>query len=570
VSTPANRRARAARNLLIDALRLGKAPPMRDLPVTAEPAIVPFGGSVTLVIAGAERDVAYRVRADGATSLSRQQVRGVGTGGPLALVVPKVHEKVTFTVEARKGNGLDTVLLATPTVEVGLDRTIPVAVAGASDRILIDHGDTVRVLLARSQEAVTYQLVTRPVGDLAAQDDPAARATDVALSPAFAGTGEAIDLPSAALFEDATLWVRVVRTFGKGQVAVALIETAVAVAVRPDRGPPFVLTPPVVDHGGTPTATIGRAQPGVAYRPVIGLIADAQFDRDGGTDAATVTVDADGTPIRVRAAGGGPAASDRLIPAGETRSGDGGDLALTLAPLRGDAMVRIKATKRHDDALVSEVLLAAASVALVRPDPAPGLMLEARIDDGRLVGLRVLAGQPGVFYMLSAAGVGLGELYLHQADPEVANRNKGIDRIAIGIDLVVAAEASAGATPPVPRLDLAPRSLPVRLNLAARRATTGLRQPLATKATIAAPPPIAMTMTPGGADVTLAKAAVGADHLLLIDGIARGVPVPGADAPLTLSTGPLSPGAAVELLIREAEDRGVAVQRRIAVRPSPG
>jgi hypothetical protein len=181
-----------------------------------------------------------------------------------------------------------------------------------------------------------------------------------------------------------------------------------------------------------------------------------------------------------------------------------------------------------------------------------------------------------VFYAVSASGRVLGELYVHQLDAADQKRNKGVGLLAVGIDLVVATDPTSAAPPPVPRLDVAGRALPVTLDLAARRAMTGLIQPLAAKAVIAAPPAITTEFPVGAAEpagrtarVTIAGAAAASRHVLLVDGVPVGDPVAGDDGPLVLTAGPLRAGATLEVLIVDPPKADISVERRVAV-PPPG
>jgi len=589
VSTAADRRMRGARNVVIDLLGLGAPAPIVDLPVSAiagqsaaggigaDPdgeVIVPFGGAATLVVGEAEPGVVYRVRATGgATSLSSRRAEGEGTGDRLDLLVPRVDESVTFSVEATTPRGRRATLAARPEVRVGLDRSIAFAVAGteAADAApaVVDHGTRVTMVLARSQEAVSYALVLARPGEV--PDEPSATQAPPA---GLAGTGGPIELTSEPLAEDVVVRVRADRSYGKGRRQAVLLDHAVPVHVRADRALAVTLAPPVSDGRGTPAVTVARAQAGVRYDLVVGAVPDDGFRLGPVTDATTATVDADGTPVRVAVPV--PGRLWRSVPghapAGVSGMGTGRDLVLALPPLVADATVVVRAVRQHGDGetgFASAVPLATPLLALVRPVADPPLTVEARIAGGRLVALALDGGQPGVFYALSTGKDALGEFYFHQLDPADPTRNKGLGRIGIGIDLAVAADLAPAAPPPRPRTTLSrPLSgtLPLTLAVAARRATTGLRAPVAAAVPIAPPPAVAVTRhADTGVGVKVDPAAPDARHVLLVDGVRRGEPVAGGSGPLALATGPLAPDAVVELLILDPPVAGIAVARRVAL-----
>lgn len=580
MSTSADRRMRGARNRLVDLLGIGDALPLRDLPVTAAPPIVPYGGGATITVEDAEPGVEYRLRGQaGAPLPSGLTVNATGEGDTLELAMPKIYEPITFTVEAARTSGRTALLLGTAPVAIGLDSSIPAVVAGFDGvPALIDFAAAITVELPHSQEAVAYRLVNRPPKDRAADTDLAALDTDILLSEGgdVRGTGGPITLRSKPLTDDSVVRVRLVKTFpGRRETQVSLLTVPLPVYVRADRNRQVAVAPPVVDYTGTPTLTVGGAQAGVQYALHLAPIPDASFDRAEPPNPASLSVATDGGPVRVS-----PPRLPLLFEplpgftaAGTPKKGAGTDLALPMPALTGDSFAVVAATKQHgtrDASFESSVILASASVALVRPSPSPNLRIEASIAGDKLVQLRALAGEAGVFYAISAANKLLGELYLHQRAAADPSRNKGVDLLTVGVDFVVAADPTSAAPPPVPRLDLDARKLPVELAVTARRAMTGLTKPLAAaKVVIAAPPTITAEFADQKAKVTIADAPATVRHQLLVDGVAAGDPVPGTGKPLVLTTGALRTGAVVELLLLDAADAGTSVERRVAV-PPPG
>lgn len=573
MSTAAGRRVRGARNAVVDLLGLGESLPLRDLPVSAAPPIAPFGGSAAVEVQDSEPGVQYRLRAQAGGPLPGDPViAATGDGGSVGLTLARIEDSMTFTVLARRPSGRSALLLGSGQVRIGLDASLPVSVPGDTP-VVVDHGARVTLLLARSQEGVSYRLVGRPDGDQARPDDLLARATDIDLSEGgeVRGTGGAIALPSKPLSGDTTVRVRVVKTFGgPRETQTTLLTQAVPVAVRAARDRAMRVSPAIIGHGGAPAIEIEKAEPGVRYQLFTSPVADTQFDRAEPPDASAVAAAGDDGPIRVRRP---ELQAIWQVPPGFEPAGDetegAGRLSLRLPPLTRDTLVAVRATKRHtiDEAtFATQVALDAVVLVPVRPDPEPGLRLEAMVAGNKLVRLRVPGGQPGVFYRFMAGDVLLGEAYLHQLQPDDAKLNKGIDGFAVEVDLVVAADDREA--PPVPRLDLEPRGLPLSVAITARRATTRLVQKLADATIAAAPAPNAepQTVAPGAAATVSLPAADAANrYALLVDDRAVAIPVAGTGARLALETGPLAAGARVELLVIGPANKGIAVEQRIAV-----
>lgn len=578
MTTSASRQARSARNAIAEALGLGETYPLADLPVSAEPPVVAFGLVAQIGIQDSERTVVYRLLNQDAQPLPNgAKPEAQGSGSTIAIETPAIAEDITFTVHAVRPNGREAMLSGTGEIRVGLDDSLSAAVvpAGAVP-IVIDHGATVDVEVANSQEGVTYRLVARPAGDTAPPDDAAAMTADISLSPAAGtpGTGAAIRLTSIPLLDDTVVCVRAVKTFGGNKpTQTTLLKMKIPVFVRPDSTLAVAAKPVIVDYGGKAAIRIGAAAQGVSYTVHGKAVADREFSRLDPPDPATLAIPTPDDLVHVvtpvsSIAWEEPPGFQKL---GDPAVGAGAALSLPLPELHADTMVVVEARKSHGagpESFTSAERLDQLAAVLVRPNPKPPLRLAAVVTDGKMTQLTAVGGQPGIFYSVSAAAP-LGQLYLHQPDPDDPMLNKGVGALAVNVDFVVAAGTPPAATsigpPPLPRLDIDPVALPVEIKIQARRAMTGLTADLG-KAVVA-PLPKAEVQPPAvaagqSAKVVIAEPVAGELYAVALDGRLVADPVKGAAAPLSLDTGPLTPGMRVELGATAGEgDAPIQVER---------
>ncbi len=581
MSTPASRQFRSARNMLAEALGLGEAYPLRDLPVIADPPIVPFGGTAAVTIADSERKVTYRLLDQAGQPLpGGGGPQGTGSGDTLSIASPEVGEDVSYMIGAARPNGRTAKLFEVAAIKVGLDASLPAGVVSVSGSpAVVDHGALITVAVEHSQEAVTYSLIARPVPDTAAPDDVAAIASDIKLSAAagVGGTGGTIAITSVALNDDVILRVRAVKTFGGRNPRppqTVLLTMPLPVYVRPDAGLAVAVNPAIVDHGGGASVVVTKAVAGVSYRLHARAIPDADFSRREPPDPATLAVPTPDGDVRIVL----PAPTDAweepagFAPLGDAVAGAGAALTLPAGTFARDTLLIVEARKPHgsgNGGLTSAERLTAVAAVLARPAAKPGLRLEAIIIDDKLVALHGLAGEAGVFYAIKAPAA-LGELYFHQIDPADATRNKGIGALAIAIDMVPAAGAAgvdtSQAPPPTPRLSVASLPLPATLKLAARRAMTRLTADLGAIDISPMPAvqvPAAPIVAGSSAKVVIAQPVAGERYRLLVAGQPVAEPVIGGAAAISLDTGALAAGAIVELWAASGDaGAAITVERR--------
>jgi hypothetical protein len=565
MTSSASRQMRSARNALVEALKIGEPYPLIDLPVRADPPVAAFGTTAQILIEDSEPTVAYRLRDQSGQPLpGGANPKTNGTGGEIQVPTPAIAEDVTFTVHAVRASGREAMLSGSGQIRVGLDASLPVAVVpGGAVPIVIDHGATVDVEVAHSQEGVRYRLVSRPSPDAAAPDDAAAMTADIPLSAAagVGGTGGAIRLTSVPLVDDTVIHVRASKLFGGSNPRppqAALLKTSLAIFVRPDAGLEVTAKPAVVDHEGESAVQIVRSAPGVSYRLHAKPIRDSEFSRAATPDPAALAIsppagDVFVLPPPITPAWETPAGFE---PLGAPAAGTGGELSLPVPPRKADTIIVVEARKTHGSgagAFTSAERLRQPAAVLARPDPSPPLRLAARVANGKLTELRVIGGQPGVFYSLGAASP-LGEMYVHQTSPDDPALNKGIGALVTMLDFVVAAGVPVGPTsaapPPIASLEVKPKALPAEISIKARRAMTGLTADLG-KADIAVLPEAEVqpaTVAAGASvKVTIAQPVAGERYAVVVDGRRVADPVAATAAALSLTTGPLVPGNRVEL-----------------------
>ncbi len=588
-------RLRAARDRLIDLLfrplGLGETYPLQDVDLRGEHLMVTYGSPAAIPIDPGQLDVDYRPALDGSGIGDWMS----GTGGKTTLVTPPVTDDVTFEIHARKrASGRQAVLRETAEVEVGLDAGLPARILDAqllepwldpapddAPRI-VDHGAAVTVAVDHSQDGVDYQLVLAP------ESGPV-----VPLSAEVTGPGERATIQLTTdrpMTEDVVLQVRARKRVGAGELEEALLNVRLQLAVRADPGLAAVLEAPVVDHGAAAAVLIADSQTSVRYR----LYTRVLRDRDViyGPDPAGVEL------LRVPVAGVGdvrvpapPHAHPWRPPEGFTAAGpgavgSGGPLPLPLPGLNGDRLVVVQAAKSHGattGTVSSEVRLAAAALVLVRPDPAPPLVLEVDVDAGGLTGpVRAWGGQPGVFYYFRGDGEEVPPAYFHQRDDRDPRFDKGVGQLRIGVDFVPArdpdardlalfdgAGAGAAARTPPPEVDLGARPFGTVLRARAVRARTRLDTELSHGAEVPAPPVIELEraeIAAGESARILVRASLPEErYRLFVDGRPLAPAQPGDGGDLAFDSEPLAVDTTFHLHVDRPADPGPAVVRRITL-----
>jgi hypothetical protein len=224
-----------------------------------------------------------------------------------------------------------------------------------------------------------------------------------------------------------------------------------------------------------------------------------------------------------------------------------------------------------------------AGVVLVRPDPAPALVLRVDMAGAQTGGrLQVRGGAPGVYYRFQPLPAGEAlplPAYFHQKDPGDATQNKGLNQLAIGIDFNIATYAPqtpgpagddrARLAPSPPELDMTPLAGGSQLAVVATKAQTALSTALAAQALIAAMPAVAAAaavVDRGATATVLVPASDPKDrYQLTVLGRAVQTAVAGNGSELAFTTDALLTDTRFELVATRVADAGIPVERAVPV-----
>jgi hypothetical protein len=512
-------RFRAARDRLIDLLGLGRTFPLRDLPAPDQGLTVPYKGVARVPVECTQKDVIYRLY-----DKNRQPVGAevAGTGDTIILKTPAITDDITYFIRARKigaGSGpedppaLETDLIETANVKVGLDAELEAVInpLPGSDPRIAAYGAVFEVELRGSQEGVDYRLVHFPNGgptDTASLEEAA---KDIILSEAdreVRGTHATITLRSKPAVEDTVVRIRATKRFDPSDnrpTQTTILTVALRLSVRADPARTATASS-IVDYKADTGIRIAASQASVTYQLWTRRISDIEYRHGAapgaGSGGKVVAIPVTGAPdalVLVPGVPAGDAALDGFAAASGEISGTGGELRLPLTPPEEDLFVAVQARKRHtvQDGTppVSTVWLTALSPMLVRPDPRRQLRLQADIVNGMTTGtLRVLGGQPGVFYTpkLASTGAVIGPpAYFHKLDAADPRFNKGIGQLKLSVDFVVAANPATPGTKPLsetppesPSLPINPLAEGTAISFRAVKAQTGVAADMAKTVTV--------------------------------------------------------------------------------------
>jgi hypothetical protein len=466
---------RDARDRLIDLLGIGQTYPLRDLTVRDEQLTVAFNTSAKVPIEPSQRDVTYQLHDKDNQPVARAEVQG--NGEQTILETPNIQEDITYTIYARKLlTGKYTYLRETATVKVGLDVSLQAWIRNAplldptidnppptAPRI-VPYGARVEVELQNSQEGVDYRLVSRASADPGTPPQETELSVDV-----VRGDLGNIVLSSNALFEDTDIRIRATKVFDPAEdrpTDTQLLAIVLPLKVRANPALPVSVEPVIGDFNQQATITISNTQRSTHYQLYLRQIPDRDFIHTTRPAAQAVTVSVTGNPeVQVRQPPHGETWStpDGFRAVGAFQPGSGEEIHFTVPDLTDDSIVIVQAQKEHHATSVvpSAVQLQHATVILVRPNPNPGLTLQLMPTPGTL---QVAGGQPGVFYYFRSDPNEpdvAAPVYFHQRNDEDQHSNKGIDQLAIAIDLVIAHDWSPEKTATSSGLAQTPPELPI-------------------------------------------------------------------------------------------------------------
>ncbi len=575
-----DRRARATRDRLVDLLGFGRTAPLADLPVRVEPPKVTFGGKTAVLVDETQPDVDYELRDKDGNKLN-PPAQLPGDGKTISFETTDIQEKTNYTILAvKKGpSHRKTVLHARPEVEVGLSSELSALFHNASEpgSLVVDFGGTVTVDVLESQAGAQYRLVAWPTKDAPKPDDLGALAQDKVFSSGgdgwVSGNGGTISLPSKPFDADTLLRVRVQKTAALGGAETTLLTAPLPVLVRPDPALALALVPTdSPEYGATPALRVSGASKEVQYRVFLRHLRDAEFGPDDKEETVAVAV-APGLPdvtLKKPSLPSDPLnpTDFNLVQADGRRNRAGIDLVL--APLKTDSLVFVSATKKHDETIAGRVIesavaLLAMPIILVRPNPAPDLVLLCTAGPKGSTGpVTLLGGEPGVSYSLRIAPNGPDFArpgYIHRRDEDNEKENKGLGRLQLGMDFVLAEEV-AGETedsnyalrpPPPPRLEAPELPFGTSLLVTARSVRTGLEAKFTAPLTLVEPPKAQMDA--GATRVAVTESRESHSYALVRDGKATeptkgtgaelGLDVPRGRGPIILRVTETAPGPSI-------------------------
>ncbi len=529
-----------------------------------------------------------------------------GNGVTLILETPALREDVTYSVLARKYLSDKGVRLQQRApIKVGLDKSLSAEILEApllnpavdgrppTEPRIVHHGASVKVKIRKSQEGVDYRLVYfRP-------DQPA---KEVKLSDGadLRGNLHDIVLSTQPIFEDEDIdiRIRVTKTFDPSErrkPLADLLDVVLPLKIRAKRSLQVSVEPrAIVDYQEDGSVKIAGTQKSVKYRLYFCAIADRDFVHSNDAGFEVLKVNQPGEPeVRIRK----PVKTDLWLeprgykPLGDPQSGNGGELKFTLKALTDETLIIIQALKEHQTGkadpgpkvALSALQLDQVVAVLVRPNPAPELILRVPVNGGKTDGtIQVLKGQPGVFYFFRQTPKGQEfprPAYIHQRDDRDGSLNKGLGQLAVEIDLVVARDPAvngeggsahpANLAPEPPLLETGPLDTNSTLYIRALKAQTQISTQLVDAPQIGLLPEIRLeqaTVDAGSeARVLVMVSKPDEKYQVMLKGkpVKRALNGNGKD--LVFLTDSLVKDTTFEVVVTRPADKGILVERVVQV-----
>lgn len=480
-------RLRDSRDRLISLLGLGQPWPLRDLPRQTDLQIVGQGQKAQITLRYSQPGVLYQLIKAEFNESSDIPVGAPqqGHGGELTLETPEITADLKLRVranllqpgtqtqpqQASNGRPCTTLLSGEIRVVAGIDRRLQLSLESQTDGDWVElpalttnsqarianHDQPIRVKVAKGQTGIFYELI-----------DNANRAQPFiaqALSESVEGNGEDLWLIyQSNAKEDLDLAVRASIMPSETETdftAQAVLNTILPLRVRANPKVPQQIAALVTARGGNSTVQIGDdilgSQASVSYQLFTRPIGDDDWLLNPlalPTDALAVSNGQ--SSVHVHYPDTTKVADlDRFKSNSVSGIGAQG-LSISLAePVVNDLLVVAKAVKTHrlsplgtDDEgiLTSEVLLSCAAVVLVQADAERQLTLQQQ---DQLGVWSLQGGEPGVAYTVSASSNDtikvLAAPLVVPLRQDVEHLVRGIDRLRVGIDLVV--DGVGGALP---------------------------------------------------------------------------------------------------------------------------
>ena len=459
---------RAARDRMVQLLGIGLPYPLRDLNLIYPPLIA-FGQSATIQIENGQIGVLYQLCDEDGNPIvengNRFEVQPE-TGEvdeKVLLPTPQIQKDITFTILAvREGSDpimrLEVYLNQTVSLKSGIDPNLMVAfqpdgnqiVAGS--QIITNYESKVTVQVEKSQDGISYKLVTGP------EDDR------VTLSAPQKGNKDVITLVSTASFaEDTPLNILAYRTTN-WRVA-SILNTNLSVKVRPNPAVVINLQPAIIDYGAEAKLSLTGYQTTAGYRLYKRELIPADYLAEAIAGNIQVHTD-DGRDVFIKA----PEkitdwdSANGFVPVAEFKE-NSGVLSVNTGKLLEDTLFIVRATKIENG---ESIQLDQAAVVLVRPDISPTV----NVSTSQSEMIEITNTQKGVAYQLR-----IGDALVNLPGYHVTDR--GVNTTRLEVDFVV-----EGRGDPVLLLPAGPITKKTTFNVLAIKIFSGISAQLTGTATL--------------------------------------------------------------------------------------
>ena len=421
---------RDARDRMIQVLNIGLPYPLRDVKLNYV-EIIAYNTPATIEIQGGQAGVRYQLCDEDGNAVIQdgQGFEAVSQpDGSITLTTPLIQKDITFTVLATRETEdhktrLEAYLNQVVSIKAGIDTKLPVRFDPAAGQVVngqqiaIDYAAKATVIVSKSQEGISYKLVTGPV------DNP------ISLSDPIKGNKGDISLvPNDPFMEDTPISVLAYRTTN-WRVS-GLLDTGLTVLVRPNPALVVNVEKSILDYGGATVLTLLSPQSSAEYRLFKRDIALSEYLPDATPGSLIVQTD-EGRSISVKIP---DKITDWNTLGGFTDGGlfkdSNGQLSVSSGGLLEDTLLIVQATKiENREQLQLDQIVAI----LVRPNTAPVVSVEsAEVESGAEGVVKVSGTQKGVHYQLR---LNADNTPVNPPGYHITDRGLGTERLEVDVVL---------------------------------------------------------------------------------------------------------------------------------------
>lgn len=391
-----NIRLRDSRDKMVQILGIGVPYPLRDLKLDYPPMVAYKRQALIHIIEG-QRDVEYLLCDEDGNPLINDEKELLAeqptTETPkdvIFLKTPAIVKDITFTVlairEDKKKNAcIETYLNQSVSIKVGIDTSLSVAFSKSSSNVF-NYGDKVSVSVSKTQEGISYELVT---------------GSEILSKAEKGNQGEIILVSNRGIEEDSEIAVQAYRTDGTDSDCVeknpVTLDTKLYIQVRPNPAIQVDTKSPIVDYGKGASLILISPQSSVEYRLFKRELKPDEYlgSEEGGFSVAN----GEGRDIFIKTPG---TVNNWDTPDGFTQiepfKDKSGILSADTGSLTEDTLFIIQATKINNR---ERIQLRQNIAILVRPDLSPAVSTQADAVESGQTGIVTLENtQNGVFYQL--------------------------------------------------------------------------------------------------------------------------------------------------------------------------